>query len=212
GDTHATGVWRSRLSLVVRVPPSLRIRVELASGRMRFRGLLDCAIELELASGIASLRDVAGVLALRVNNGRVDASNIAGRLDVQVENGSIRASVRGIEPGAHRMCTRYGSIRAHLAAGLSLDVVAHSQHGSVRNRYPVVHNASSKLELLADSGSVRVSSDPAESVEVPASPEQTSGARYVLDSLRRGRISREDAEALLDALGFHSADHGRVRG
>ncbi len=212
GDERAAGAWRSRLRLVVRVPPSLRTRVQLASGRVRFRGLVGAEVDLELASGIASLRDVTGLLRLRVSNGRIDANNVAGRFDMEVESGAIRVSVRGIEPGNHRLYTRFGAIRAHLAAGLAVEVVARSEHGSVRNRYPVVQNASSKLELLAASGSVRVSSDTPEAVATASTADQALGARRVLDSLRRGRISRVEAEVLLDSLGFGRVDDDRDRG
>jgi len=210
------------------LPHRVIARVVTDHGRLRAEKFDGASFDLETHAGVIMLNDVVGQLRLRTGAGSIQARGCGGKIDVEAGAGSIGLDIVKLEPGRHRVHSNVGAVRIGLAANLSVKIEASTQMGSVRNRYPQRDNAESVLSLTTNMGAVKVretsQTDVSDWIDVDAwvnwaerhlmsgppwrreneakveRVEPQDNIRRVLEMVQAGKITPQDAEALLRAM------------
>ena len=157
-NTWFSGGWDCRA--VAYVPRDVHAAVQTNAGSVRVHGLEGCELGIKANAGKIDLVDVYGLMHLAADAGSISGRGLGGYFDVQTQAGSVRLEILDLQPGEHRMRASMGSVRLELARGMEVCVEAHTELGSVRNRYPVRADAARRLLLSTEMGSVRVDEGP----------------------------------------------------
>ena len=163
--------------LVVRVPHTIRARVETTAGSIDAESLDGCQLDLRANAGRINLDRVRGRLRLSADAGSITGRGLAGSLEADTQAGSIRLELVGLDPGEHRVHASMGSIRLELARGLAVRVESRTSMGSSRINYPAYPQAPALLRLDTDLGSIRVSEAHATAVQAWSAPAPDASPR-----------------------------------
>lgn len=128
------------------------------SGDVRLEGV--AAVEVEIGSGNATVRDVAGVVRVDIGSGDLDVADVDGDSQTLIHSGNARlADMRG----AVTVDSGSGDVDVHTAAAVS--VRAESGSGNLTVKVP---KGAYKVNVDADSGDkeVQITDDPSASVEL----------------------------------------------
>jgi hypothetical protein len=210
------GNWECRASLYV--PRDVHAHVQTNAGSVSVRDLLGCELGVKANAGKIDLTNVHGLIHLSADAGSVTGRDVGGYFDVETQAGSVRMEISDLQPGEHRMRASMGSVRIELARGLEVCVETHTSLGSVRNNYPSHQQASAKLVLTTEMGSVRVeegafrpfqrpampstpSQSPDRPVSTTAAPREDPELDRILKMVEAGDLSAHDADELLRAMG-----------
>ncbi|WP_197043194.1 DUF4097 family beta strand repeat-containing protein [Saccharothrix sp. NRRL B-16314] len=128
------------------------------SGDVRLEGVAE--VEVEIGSGNATVRDVAGVVRVDIGSGDLDVAGVGGDSQTLIHSGNARlADMRG----AVTVDSSSGDVEVHTAAAVS--VRAESGSGNLTVKVP---KGAYKVNVVADSGDqeVEITDDPSASVEL----------------------------------------------
>jgi hypothetical protein len=208
------GGWDCRA--VLYVPRDVRAAVQTNAGSVKVRGLDGCELGIKANAGKIDLVDVYGLMHLSADAGSITGRGLGGFFDVQTQAGSVRLEILDLQPGEHRVRASMGSVRLELARGIDVCIETHTSFGSVRNQYPVRADASRRLVLSTEMGSVRVdegsSTRPARrptpapddrptQTDASAPPREDAELERILKMVEAGELSAKDADELLQAMG-----------
>ncbi|MFD7658842.1 DUF4097 domain-containing protein [Actinosynnema sp. NPDC059797] len=142
------------------VVPSADVRVvgENSSGDVRFEGV--AAVEVQVGSGNADMRDVSGPIRIDNHSGDVTAANVGGDFTGQLGSGNATLSDMH---GAVTVEDHSGDVDVHVTAAKSVHAVSGSGNVTVR-----VPRAPYRVDVETGSGDQRVGvpNDPAAPVEL----------------------------------------------
>jgi DUF4097 and DUF4098 domain-containing protein YvlB len=133
-----------------------RVRATSEAGSIEAAHVTASDLELQTTAGRIVVEHASGNMRLHTRAGRIDGQLLMGRLDVEANLGSVRLAIAGLAPGQHRVQSSAGSIEIELARGLSVQVSARTNLGSVRNEYPTQPDAAAELAISTNLGSVTV--------------------------------------------------------
>jgi hypothetical protein len=228
-DVHASWAEGFVRRLRFRVPAALRARVAGGAGRMTVEGLEGCDLLLSAHAGSVRLDRVHGRLAISVDSGTVKGERLGGTFDVVSQAGSVKLSIDALDAGEHRVRTALGAVKVELPRGLAVRIDASATLGSARALYPSTPGAATVLRLEAELGSVlvrerdgqapdesrhgdwrdwrrlwqataRPAPGPSPSAAPLVTPPPAEDVRRVLELVRAGTVSPDEAERLLRAM------------
>lgn len=150
---------RCSVDYEVTVPSKdVKITGDNSSGDVRLEGV--ASVEIEIGSGNATVRDVAGVVRIDNNSGDVEVADVSGDFTGRVGSGNARLSNMR---GAVTIDNKSGDVEVQMAAVLSVRAEAGSGNLTVR-----VPQGSYKVDVDAGSGdkAIDVKSDPNATAEL----------------------------------------------